>query len=303
MTTDTRVGPWRVAVAAACEIAERPVWDVASNSVLWVDVLGGSLHRSTPPLQGAGEWRDVTVAVGTSLGAAALRRDGGVIAAVDTAFVLLDPEGRPDGDPVAVDMPPGARFNDGACDPAGRFLAGTTSPGRPGTGLLWSLEAPGRVRVVAETITESNGLDWSPDGHVMYYVDSGDTAIRRYRYDADSGDIGERLADLATVETGAGIPDGLVVDADGAIWVALWEGAGLRRYAPDGELLAHIEVPVDRPTCPAFAGPALNLLVLTTAWEGMPPEERTNQPWAGHVLTASVTAHGRQPHRYAGTPR
>jgi sugar lactone lactonase YvrE len=238
--------------------------------------------------------------VGTTLGAAALRRDGGVVAATDSAFVFLDRSGRPDGDPVPVDMPIGVRFNDGACDPTGRFLAGTTaSAEQRRDGVLWSLGAHGEVSVALEGISESNGLDWSPDGTVFYYVDSGDTTIRRYRYAADCGEIGERLADLDDVAgTGWGVPDGLVVDGEGAIWVALWDGGAVRRYAPHGDLLDHIDMPVQRPTCPAFAGPGLDLLVVTSGWEGLPAGERAAQPWAGHVLAAPVGVSGRLPHRY-----
>jgi sugar lactone lactonase YvrE len=304
MTAHTRLGRWQVAVPAGCEIAERPVWDATSKSVVWVDVLDGTLHRSTPSAQGRGEWTDEAVRVGDVLGAAALRRDGGLVAAVDSAFVLLDNLGRPDGDPVAVEMPPGARFNDGACDPAGRFMAGTTSADeQPGSGLLWSIDASRRLRIVLADIAESNGLGWSLDGRVMYYIDSGDTAIRRYRYDGDRGVLGPRLTDLCVIAPGDGVPDGLVIDSGGAVWVALWQGGALRRYAPEGELLEHVDVPVDRPTCPGFAGPALDLLILTTAWEGMRGEERARQTWAGHLLAAPVSVTGRLPHRYAGAPR
>lgn len=305
MKTSAGGAGWQVAVSAGCEIAERPVWDAASNSLIWVDVLSGTLHRSTPSSEPCGEWSDVMIRAGTTIGAAALRRDGGIVAAVDSAFVLLDSSGGPDGDSVPVDMPLGARFNDGACDPRGRFLAGTTASAEwAKDGVLWSLAVTGEVRVALEDISESNGLDWSPDGTVLYYVDSGDTAIRRYRYALDSGEIRERLADLDDVAgLGSGVPDGLVVDGEGAIWVALWDGGAVRRYAPDGALLDHIDMPVQRPTCPAFAGPDLDLLIVTTGWEGLPAGERAAQPWAGHLLVAPAAVSGRLPHRYAGGVR
>lgn len=296
---------WQVAVSAGCEVAERPLWDSASNGLIWVDVHGGTLHRSTPSAVAGSEWSDLAVRIGTSVGAAALRCDGGIVAAVDSAFVLLDRSGRPDADPVPVAMPLGARFNDGACDPAGRFLAGTIASAEGSRdGVLWSLAPTGEVSVALEEISESNGLDWSPDGGVLYYVDSGETTIRRYRYAADCGEIRERLADLDDVAgTGSGVPDGLVVDGEGAIWVALWGGGAVRRYAPDGALLLHIDMPVQKPTCPAFAGPDLDLLVVASGWEGLSQGERAAQPWAGHVLAAPVGVSGRLPHRYSGTAR
>ncbi len=304
MTSRPASTTWSVAVASGCEIAEHPVWDSQTNSLLWVDVLAGTLHRSTPVPKGAGEWPDHAMRVGAAVGAAALRHDGGAVAAVDSALMMLDSRGRPDAEPVSVDMPDGARFNDGACDPAGRFLVGSTSPpGDPGTGLLWSLGSSGRAEVALTGITESNGLDWAPRGDLLYYVDSGEPAVRRYAYDAASGRIGARLTDLTEVGAGEGVPDGIVVDAAGGIWVALWEGGSLRRYAPDGELLLDLAVPVERPTCAAFAGPDLELLVLTTAREGLDPEARRTQRWAGHVLVAPAPVVGRLPHRFAGTAR
>jgi sugar lactone lactonase YvrE len=157
--------------------------------------------------------------------------------------------------------------------------------------------------VVLEGVTESNGLGWSLDGSVAYYVDSGEPVVRRYAYDQAVGTFGQRLADLAVLTEGEGVPDGLVVDAAGAVWVALWEGGAVRQYAPDGELLRHLPTPVSRPTCPGFAGPGLDVLVVTSAWEGMGQAERHAELWAGHLLTAPVGAVGCLPHRYGGGPR
>lgn len=295
---------WDVAVAGGCEIAERPVWDERSGSLVWVDVTRGVVHRSAPtpgvPLQ----WTDTSVTVGATVGAAAVRWDGGLVVAADSAFLQLDGQGRPDTDPVGVDMPPAARFNDAACDPSGRLLAGTTSsPDGPGNGVLWSFSPSGQVRTLLEGLVESNGLAWSSDGAILYYVDSGEPFIRRYSYDVETGSLGQRLPDLAVIDDGDGVPDGLVVDADGAIWVALWGGAAVRRYAPNGELQIHLGMPVSQPTCPGFVGPGLRRLVITTGWEGLTPSQRHQEPWAGHVLTAPVPAAGRPSHLFAGGAR
>ena len=307
MTSAAVVGSWHVAVASACELAERPVWDARSGTIVWADVIGGVLHRSTPAgTEGAtaGAWYDETVSVGDVLGAAALRTDGGLVAAVDSSFRLLDADGRDDADPVVVDLPAGQRFNDAACDPAGRLLAGTTSTvGQVGAGLLWSLAPSGQVRVLLEAVTESNGLDWSSDGTILYFVDSGEPVVRRYAYDVGTGELRGRLTDLAVLGPDEGVPDGLVVDSEGAVWVALWEGGAVRRYAPDGDLIEHHVMPVDRPTCPAFAGAGLDVLVVTTGWEGVDQSERALQPWAGHLLTGRVDARGLLSHRFGGGPR
>ncbi len=226
------------------------------------------------------------------------------MAAADAAFIQLDRRGQIDADPIGVDMPQGSRFNDAACDPHGRFLAGTTSgPSRPGTGVLWSLSPSGQVHTLLEGLVESNGLAWSQDGAVLYFVDSGEPAIRRYSYETETGSLGQRLTDLAVIADGDGVPDGLVVDAHGAVWVALWGGGAVRRYAPDGELLTHVTVPVSQPTCPGFVGPERRHLVVTSGWEGLTPESRDREPWAGHLLTAPVPAVGRPSHPFAGGAR
>jgi len=295
---------WRVVVAAGCELGEHPVWDAASGTVVWVDLPAGAVHRSTPPASYGEGWHDGSVVVAGEIGVVALRADGGLIAAADSAFLRLDASGRPDGDPFPVDLPAGASFNDGACDPAGRFLAGTTSAAdRPGNGVLWSLDPSGSITTLLEGIVESNGLGWSLDGSVLYYVDSGEPVVRRYSYDCADGSLGPRLADLAVVQDGGGVPDGLVVDADGAVWVALWEGGAVRQYAADGTLLAHLHVPVSLPTCPGFAGADLDQLVVTSAWQGLAPAVRADQPWAGHLLVAPVSVRGLLPHRFGAGPR
>jgi sugar lactone lactonase YvrE len=295
---------WRVAVAGGCELAERPVWDDVTDSLVWADVLAGTVHRSTPGRARSGPWPDEAVRIGSVVGALALRSDGGLVAAADSAFVLLDHRGRADADPVEVDLPAGQRFNDAACDPAGRLLAGTTSTvGELGAGVLWSLDATGAVSVLLAGVTESNGLGWSADGSVLYYVDSGEPVVRRYAYDPGTGALGRRLPDLVELAEGEGVPDGLVVDRDGAVWFAAWDGGCVRRYSPLGELLEQRALPVTRPTCPGFAGPALDVLVVTTAWEGLDQAERARQPWAGHVLVAEAGAAGRPAHRYGGGPR
>ena len=296
---------WTVVVAGGCELAERPVWDECSATLVWVDCLAGSLHRAVPTGEPAtvGAWVDTGVRVGELVGSAGLRRDGGLVVAVDAAFAFLDGGRHLDADPIAVDLPSGHRFNDGACDPAGRFLAGTTARNVPDAdGVLWSLSPSGEVSTVLEGITESNGLGWSPDGSTFYYVDSGEPAIRKYRYDTETGELGVRLSDLVVLDEGEGVPDGLVVDSEGAVWIALWQGGAIRRYASDGAPLVTYALPVDTPTCPVLAGKFLDLLLVTTAWEGMDDDQRAEQPWAGHLLGRRVPWVGLPSCRFIGGP-
>jgi sugar lactone lactonase YvrE len=183
-------------------------------------------------------------------------------------------------------LPERVRFNDGACDPAGRFWAGTAATdSQTGTASLYRLDPDSSVTEVLTGLTESNGLGWSPDATVFYYTDSGEerSRIRAFSYDLDSGRLG-RERDLIRFAPGDGIADGLAVDADGCLWIAMWDGGCVRQYSADGELLGRYPVPVSRPTCPGFGGPELDELFVTTAWEGLAVERREAEPLAGHLL-------------------
>jgi sugar lactone lactonase YvrE len=199
-------------------------------------------------------------------------------------------------------MPANVRFNDGACDPAGRFWAGTaTTDGQAGTGALYRLDADGSVTEVLAGVTESNGLAWSPDAATFYYTDSGEpeSRVRAFGFDHRAGALHDER-DLIRFAPGDGVADGLVVDADGCLWIAMWDGGCVRRYSADGELIGLYPVPVSRPTCPGFGGPDLDELYLTTAWEGLPDARRAAEPLAGHLLRSRPDARGQAPNRYAG---
>jgi sugar lactone lactonase YvrE len=289
----TGPGHWAVAAPADAELGERPFWDPAAGALMWVDILAGQLHAYRP---GAGD--AVVHTAGVTVGAAAPRAAGGYVLAAADGFRLTGPDGRPGGGPL---RPPGLaaglRFNDGACDPAGRFWAGTVAADRrPGAGALYRLEPGGQITVALDGVTESNGLGWSLDGGTFYYIDSGEPRprIRAFPCDLASGALG-RPRDLVVTPPGAGIPDGLTVDAEGALWVAFWGGHAVRRYSPAGELLAELPVPVSQPSCPAFGGPDLGDLYLTTAWENMTGAQRAAEPLAGHLLRTRVAGVTGQP--------
>ena len=295
---------WQVAVPAGAELGERPVWDAKAGCLIWVDILAGHLHRYRP---GAGD--EVFHAAGVPVGAAAPRaakgageggtgrwaRGGGYVLAAADGFRLVGAgggaEGWPDGSPDGgARRPPGmaadVRFNDGACDPAGRFWAGTVARDRhPGAGALYRLDPDGQVTVVLDGVTESNGLGWSPDGGTFYFIDSGEPRprIRAFPCDLAAGTLGTPQ-DLIQPAPEDGIPDGLIVDAAGCLWVAFWGGHAVRRYSADGRLLAELPVPASQPSCPALGGPDLADLYVTTAWEDMTPEQRAAEPLAGHLL-------------------
>jgi sugar lactone lactonase YvrE len=284
---------WETAVPARAECGERPYWD--GSGLVWVDIPAGHLHRF---VRGHG---DAIVLALTStgapvpLGAAAPRRGGGYVLATAEGFRLADSAARlEEGRLRPAGMPADAEFNDGACDPAGRFWAGTvTHDMRPAAGALYRLDPDGTVTTMLDGVTESNGIGWSVDGTTMYFVDSGEPEprIRAFGFDVAAGGLGASR-DLVRFPAGGAVPDGLVVDAEGCVWVAMWGGGEVRRYAPDGALLAVLPVPVSQPTCPAFGGPGLDELYLTSGWQDLTAGQRAAEPLAGHVLHARSGARG-----------
>ena len=164
-------------------------------------------------------------------------------------------------------------MNDGAADPAGRFLAGTMADGaRPGGGDLHALHLDGTVSTLIESVTISNGLAWSPNGEQMFYVDSATQAIDVMDYDVGSGAITNRRHWVVVPEED-GIPDGITIDDEECIWVALWGGSKVRRYSPDGHLIAEIGFPARQTSSCAFGGADLDRLFVTSAAVGRPRGE------------------------------
>jgi sugar lactone lactonase YvrE len=204
-----------------------------------------------------------------------------------------------------LDHGPGLMMNDGKCDPAGRFVAGSMSTnGEQRRASLYSFEA-GAVRTLRDGVTTSNGVDWSPDGTVMYYVDSPTYRLEAIDYDLATGDLGERRA-LWTFDPSLGQPDGLTVDAEGGIWVTLWgsdgyhDGGGLLlRISPAGDLDEEMRLPTVGTTSCAFGGPGLRTLFVTTSREFLGANQHSHV--AGHLLALDVGVAGARPAtRYAG---
>lgn len=264
-------------------LSEGPRWDSDLSELLWVDVLAGQLHRGR--LDADGQLRVVqTVHADGHLGAAAPAASGGYVLAAGPGFQHVDAGGalRELAQPEAgrTDV----RMNDGACDPRGRFWAGTMAYDEaPGAGCLYRLELDGSCTQVLTGLTISNGIGWSPDGTTMYLADSGTRDIDAFDFDPATGDLGSRRT-VVHVNAADAVPDGLTVDDRGDIWVALWNGGALARYHPDGSLLATIPLPVDRPTSCAFGGTDRATLFVTTAREGLSPAALARQPDAGRLL-------------------
>jgi sugar lactone lactonase YvrE len=280
-------------VDAGAELGEGPIWDARSGRVAWVDILGRRVHL-TDPLTGATESTETPLHVG----AIAVRARGGFVAALQDGFWVIG-----DGEPRRITSIPearsGLRFNDGKCDPAGRFWAGTMAYDQAtGAAALYRLDADGRSTRVIHGVTISNGLDWSLDGRTMYYIDSPLHRIDAFDYAPSTGEISNRRI-AVEVAREAGTPDGLTLDAEGGIWVALWGGGAIHRYL-EGRLERVIKLPVRRPTSCAFGGADLDELYITSASEGLSDAERRAQPLAGSLFRIRPGIRGLPARSYAG---
>ena len=270
-------------------LGECPLWDDREQVLWWIDILAPALKRSdgkTYPLDEA-------------IGSFAFREKDGLLAAMKSGFCFFDVSANslqkivsPEADK------PQNRLNDGRCDRAGRFWAGTMMESmRKPEGALYRLSPGGKCFSFRSGITVPNSLCWSPDGRTMYFADSPTRRILAFDYDAASGmPSNERL--FATTE--AGFPDGSCIDADGCLWNAEYGGWRLVRYTPAGKIDRVIALPVQNPTCCAFGGRALDTLFITTARQRLSDLEIQKQKLAGSVLALRPGSTGLVESRFNG---
>lgn len=264
-------------------LGEGPVWDADRGRLLWVDIQAGAVHAGTLD-DGAVVVTDRWV-VDETVGAVVPAADGRLLVAGRTHLHVLRPDGVLVSGPRVV--PGGRRLNDGACDPAGRFLVGSLALDDDvpqGTERLVRLERDGTLTVLDDDLVLSNGLAWSPDGTRLYSVDSGPGRVHVRDYDAATGATGARST-LLEVD---GTPDGLTTDADGNLWVAVYGAGQVRCLTPEGTLLHTVEVDAPATTSVAFAGPDLDVLVITTAREGLGEDDLAAHPESGRLFLADV---------------
>lgn len=277
------------------ELAESPTWDAVSGHLIWLDVAGRHVHR-LDPLSGRVE----SFSTPHLVGAIAPRASGGFIVAHEDGFGFLDRAGAftPITNPLRRDVE--ERMNDGKCDSRGRFWAGTISRDRQvSDASLYCLDVDQSVTTALTGVTLSNGIAWSPDDFLMYYIDTPSRQVRVFDFDIASGALSDGRP-FVDIPPEAGLPDGMATDVEGCVWVALWGGAAIRRYTPDGVLDRVYEFPVCLITSLAFGGEDLGDLYVTSAARRLSAESRSNEPAAGRLFRLRPGVTGVPTRAYGG---
>jgi sugar lactone lactonase YvrE len=271
------------------ELGEGPLWDEALQRVLWVDINAGTVHGGH--LDGGFITPEMEMRFDDTVGAVVSDAAGHLLVAGARRLYRVIGEARVAVHAELVPDSKVSRLNDGACDPAGRFVVGSMAlDGRQGEECLYRLEGDGAVAVLDHDLSISNGVAWSPAGDVMYSVDTLPGIVWSRPYDPASGEWGERTQVLRSDH--GGWPDGLCVDTDGNLWVAIWGGGEVRCYTPAGERLATVTVPAPHTTSVAFVGPNRDLLLITTATDQLSAAQLDAHPLSGRLFTARVGAAG-----------
>ena len=273
-------------------LAEGPLWDAARQRVLWVDINAGAVH--TGVLQGNRvEARD-RITIGGTVGAVACSAAGELLVAGARHLHTVAPDGAVTTGAQLIPDGKASRLNDGKCDPRGRFLVGSLAlDDRLGDEVLLSVGSGSgpdtAVTVLDDNLSLSNGLGWSPDGTILYSVDSTPGVVWSRTYDPDTGAVGPRSEFLRIAD---GSPDGMCIDTDGNLWIAIWGTGQVRRYSPAGAYMATVEVAAPNTSSVAFVGPELDILLITSASEQLSDHRLTAFPNSGRLFTCRVGATG-----------
>ena len=286
----------RCVLPARAVLGEGPLWDVAERVLYWVDIKGRAVHRFDPATG-----RDARWPMPEEVGSLAVRARGGLVLALRSGFHLFDPATGALA-PVARPEPDRRenRFNDGKPDRQGRFWAGSMhDPETAPTGALYRLDPDHSCHRMTDGLVCSNALCWSPDGRTMYHADTSRRTVWAWEFDPVGGAIAHRRV-FVELPPDAGAPDGATVDAEGFVWLAHWDGWRLSRLDPDGRVERVVRLPVQRPTCPAFGGPDLDVLFVTSASIELDAAALAAQPCAGGILALRPGVRGLPEARFAG---
>jgi sugar lactone lactonase YvrE len=269
-------------------VGEGPMWDDRESVLRWIDITGQRLHRYDPA---TGEHREV--ALPEPAGTIAPRAAGGLVLATPTGIYAYDTAtgeqellASADADDLST------RMNDGKCDRQGRLWVGTMAyDAKAGAGAFYRVGTDLSVTRQFGDVSISNGLAWSDDDTLLYWIDSFMHAVEVFDFDAVEGAISNRRIAVKIPESD-GIPDGMTIDTEGYLWVAVYGGSMVQRYSPDGVLDAVVELPVEGVTCCTFAGPDLGDLYITTAAQNMSEEQHRASPHAGGLFRCRPGATG-----------
>ncbi|OZD13095.1 MULTISPECIES: SMP-30/gluconolactonase/LRE family protein [Nocardiaceae] len=267
-------------------LGEGPHWDDKTGTLLRVDAFGGKIHRLEPD---SGRNEEL-LSVSGEVGFVVPTTDGRTVAAVENELVELGGEA-PKMIVTVDEGNPDLRINDGKCDSHGRVVFGTISRSRQPVGALHRFDSSGRHDVLATGISVSNGMGWDNDLDRFYYIDSWAQRIDVFDYDVASGDVGSRRP-FVEIPQEDGLPDGMAIDSEGGVWVALFGAGEVRRYAPDGLISEKVSMPATYVTSIAFGGADLKTAYVTSGYDEFDAAQRVREPLAGALLTFSAGVAG-----------
>ncbi len=268
-------------------LGEGALWDYKNNRLLWVDIEKGILNIYKPDSR-----ENTKYDMGKRIGTVVPIDTGGVAVALEDGIYTYnfelkelvkrtDPENKPEN-----------RFNDGKCDPSGRFWAGTMPMRGGGKGALYQVDENFNSKKMIDEVSISNGIVWTPDKKKMYFIDTPTRTVVAYDYNDQTGEISSPKT-IITVPENLGQPDGSTLDAEGKLWIGMWGGGCVTRWDPEtGKLLQKIEVPAINVTSCAFGGPDLDILYITTASAWMNDEAKKKYPQAGMVFSVKPGVKG-----------
>lgn len=267
---------------AKASLGEGPAWDAKTEILYWVDILEKRIYAGL----------ELFAQLDDFIGCLAPRKNGNLILGKRASFVNLDPASLRETVLAALGEPPKNRINDGKCDPAGRFLAGTMDMNeKEAGGSLYSFDGKQVARLLGG-IRISNGLAWSPDHRTFYYIDTPTREVRAFDYDLETGGIADPHAAIRVPES-LGWPDGMTSDMQGNLWIALWGGAQVTRWDPrSGRLLERIPVPALQTSSCVFGGKDMNELFITSARVGMSEADLKKYPLSGGLFRVATKIEG-----------
>jgi len=275
---------------AQAELGEGPFWNTPTQKLGWVNILKGELHFLASEMG-----VDQVYNFNQYIGFAVPRASGEYLIGLQNGIANINLENT---NLTWIAQPesniPGNRFNDGKCSPDGRLFAGTMAVDeRPEAGSLYRLDKDSSICTVISPVSISNGLAWSPDGRKLYYIDTPTSSIVAYDYDLQTGSI-QNPHVVIRIPAETGWPDGMTIDHEGMLWIALWNGAKVVRYNPgNGQKIGEISLPALNVTSCTFGGPNYSRLFITTAWKGMTPQQRDRYPESGDIFAVDTDVQGR----------